>query len=76
MSSGRFPTIRSRECVRGLQRLGFEVVRQTGSHIRFRHPDGRAATVPSHGSVDLGRGITRSILQKAQVSLSDFLDAL
>ncbi|HHV57920.1 MAG TPA: addiction module toxin, HicA family [Firmicutes bacterium] len=30
--------------------LGFSRVRQKGSHVFFRHPDGRTATVPCHAS--------------------------
>ena len=31
-----------------LKRLGFDEVRQRGSHKQFRHPDGKGTTVPFH----------------------------
>ena len=34
---------------RVLQGLGFARVRQKGSHVFYRHPDGRTTTVPSQG---------------------------
>lgn len=36
------PVLKPREVIAILARLGFEEVRQRGSHKRFRHPDGRA----------------------------------
>lgn len=34
--------------VRALQKAGFVFVRQTGSHARLKHPDGRATSVAIH----------------------------
>lgn len=56
-----------------LRKQGFIEQRQAGSHLRFRHPDGRAVTVPMHGSRDLGRGLTTSILKDAGYSPDDYI---
>ncbi|MFN3333704.1 MAG: type II toxin-antitoxin system HicA family toxin, partial [Caldilinea sp.] len=40
------PVLRPVEVIAILDRLGFRQVRQRGSHIQYRHPDGRATTVP------------------------------
>jgi predicted RNA binding protein YcfA (HicA-like mRNA interferase family) len=40
----------ARELIAALTRDGFYFVRQTGSHQRYRHPDGRRATIAPHGS--------------------------
>lgn len=37
-----------RKVARRLRDFGFEPVSQEGSHVRFRHPDGRQAIVPRH----------------------------
>ena len=44
-----------------LKRMGFEPVRQKGSHIFYRHSDGRTTTVPSHPGRDLARPLIREI---------------
>jgi len=31
-----------------LEKLGFELIRQSGSHAVYRHPDGRWTIVPLH----------------------------
>lgn len=56
--------------------LGFVQVRQSGSHVRLRHPDGRAVTVPDHGRRDLKAGTVHGILRQARVSQQEFLEAL
>ena len=38
-----------------LRTLGFVQVRQEGSHVFYRHTDGRTTTVPNHGGRDLAR---------------------
>lgn len=68
----RMPTITAKIMISFLEHLGFQQVRQRGSHRFFRHPDGRTATVPDHRGEDLGRGITSKILRDAEVTRDDF----
>jgi predicted RNA binding protein YcfA (HicA-like mRNA interferase family) len=70
----RMPTITARVMVEFLKSLGFEQVRQKGSHKFFRHSDGRTATVPDHKGENLGRGITNKILKDVEVTREDFLN--
>ena len=57
---------------RALRRLGFEPVRENGSHVFYRHRDGRATTVPNHGARDLARPLVRAILGDIRISPEDF----
>jgi predicted RNA binding protein YcfA (HicA-like mRNA interferase family) len=45
-------SLSARELVSALERDGFVFVRQTGSHQRNRHQDGRRVTVAPHGRGD------------------------
>ncbi|MBK7958452.1 MAG: type II toxin-antitoxin system HicA family toxin [Bacteroidetes bacterium] len=47
-----------------LLKIGFEVVRITGSHHRFKHPDGRITTIPIHGNDDIPKGLLRKIIRE------------
>jgi len=47
---------------RVLLSLGFQPVRQKGSHVFYRHADGRVTTVPKHPGRDLSRPLIREIL--------------
>lgn len=69
----RLPTIGPALMVRFLKELGFKKSRQHGSHIFFRHSDGRTVTVPFHKGEDLGRGLMNRILHDADVSRDFFL---
>ena len=70
------PILRARELIDALQKSGFIIVRQKGSHIRLRHPDGRVVTVPVHSGQDIGRGLLRKILRDADLSIEDLLQLL
>lgn len=72
----RIPALRAREIIRAMERLGFESIRQRGSHIRLIHPDGRRATVPNHGATEFRREFILDLLKQAQINVSDFLAAL
>ncbi|MEO8129120.1 MAG: type II toxin-antitoxin system HicA family toxin [Bryobacteraceae bacterium] len=43
------PGARADEFRRAAVKLGFLKARQTGSHERWRHQDGRSVTIPVHG---------------------------
>jgi predicted RNA binding protein YcfA (HicA-like mRNA interferase family) len=55
-----------------LLRLGFYVVRQKGSHVFYRHPDGRTTTLPNHPGRDLARPLVREILREIELTPDDF----
>ena len=65
--------LKAAEVLSALTQAGFQRVRQRGSHVRLRHPDGRVVTVPEHGAHDLGRGLLRKILRDAEISVEEFL---
>ena len=57
---------------RVLKHLGFELVRQKGSHAYYRHSDGRVTVLPMHRGEDLGRGLLRAILRDIEISPEEF----
>jgi predicted RNA binding protein YcfA (HicA-like mRNA interferase family) len=59
-----------------LLRLGFEAVRQKGSHVFYRHTDGRTTTLPNHGNRDIARPLMREILREISVSPDEFVKLL
>ena len=62
---------KSRDVLRRLQRAGFEVRRQSGSHVVLRHADGRQTYVPMH-TRDVPKGTFRAILKQAELSEEEF----
>lgn len=56
-----------RKLVKVLRQHGFEQIRQKGSHVFFRHMDGRTTVVPNHSGRDIPPGLVRKIVADAQL---------
>jgi predicted RNA binding protein YcfA (HicA-like mRNA interferase family) len=67
------PVFKPREVISILHQLGFQEVRQSGSHIQFRHADGRCTTVPFHTGRDLSAILLRQIAKDIGMTVQDFL---
>jgi len=59
------------EVLAKLKRAGFELKRQSGSHVVLRHPDRRQTYVSMH-TRDLPIGTLKSILHQANLTLEEF----
>lgn len=70
----KLPIISGATCVQALSRIGYEVVRQRGSHVRLTHAHRRSLTVLMHKA--LTRGTLHGILQDADLSVDAFLALL
>ena len=57
---------------KALKELGFDFVRQKGSHLRFAHPDGRKTTVPSHSGENIGPKLLNKIAKDIGVEKEEF----
>ncbi|MCC7373816.1 MAG: type II toxin-antitoxin system HicA family toxin [Verrucomicrobiales bacterium] len=71
----KLPQISGAELVRALQKVGFTVRRQHGSHIILRRDDPYAQTVvPNHRQLD--RGTLRAILRQADITPEELVGLL
>jgi predicted RNA binding protein YcfA (HicA-like mRNA interferase family) len=68
------PLLRPQIVVKTLERLGWQVARQRGSHIIMTKA-GHIATlsIPNHSEV--ARGTLRALIQRAGLTLEEFLKA-
>ena len=64
--------ISGRKMCKVVERLGFIRKHQTGSHVRYFHPDGRKTVVPVHGNEELGKGLLNEILKQIKLSREDY----
>jgi predicted RNA binding protein YcfA (HicA-like mRNA interferase family) len=67
------PVLKPREVIAILVAIGFVEVRQRGSHKQFRHPDGRATTVPFHAGRDISPILLRQIAKDTGLTMDEFL---
>lgn len=72
----RLPIVDFKMMEKVLHHLGFVAVRQKGSHVFYRHPDGRTTTVPNHAGRDLARPLVREILREIQLTPDEFQEEL
>ena len=71
----RLPVVSGRECVKALERAGFVVRRQTGSHIVLtRESPFAQLIVPDHR--ELKRGTLRRIIRDAGLTVEEFAGLL
>jgi predicted RNA binding protein YcfA (HicA-like mRNA interferase family) len=70
----RLPRISAAEAVRVLEKAGFFLARQSGSHRIFKNAEGRRVTVPYHSGKELHPKILKSILRDADLTVEEFLE--
>ena len=76
----KLPQITGKELVAALQRAGFEIARQRGSHVQLRKtlPDGKKATfpVPVHAGQTIKTGTLHGILRLARLTDDELIALL
>lgn len=75
--SPALPVVKPRECLRALQKAGFYIAHQTGSHARLFHNNRTElkVTLPIH-TKDIPTGTLKSILRQANLSVEEFIELL
>ena len=61
------------QAARGNAPAGFKETRRRGSHRQFRHPDGRATTIPFHKGRDISPILLRQVAKDIELTLDKFL---
>ncbi len=59
-----------------LFQLGFQKIRQKGSHVFYSHQDGRYTTIPFHGNREIGPVLLKTILKEIKLEREDFQNYL
>ena len=70
--SGKLPRVTAAEVIRVLERSGFLLARQSGSHKIFRNEEGKRATVPFHSGRILHPKVLRGVLREANLTMEEF----
>ncbi len=71
----KLPTISGHEAIKCFEKLGYEIVRQRGSHVRMRHKSNtskKPLTIPLHKSI--GKGLLRKLIRDAEISADKLLE--
>ena len=66
----KLASIRPKDLVRALGKLGFYKHNQVGSHATFKHADGRRVTIPLHNR-ELKKGLLHGILKDVDMNIEE-----
>ena len=71
MSNG-LPKATAEEAIRVVERLGFSVVRQSGSHRIYKNSRGTRVTIPFHAGKTLHPKVVKAILRDTGLAPEEF----
>ena len=74
--SEKLPRITADQIIRVLEKKGFSLSRQSGSHRIYKNLEGKRVTVPYHRGKTLHPKILASILRDAEISREELRDIL
>jgi predicted RNA binding protein YcfA (HicA-like mRNA interferase family) len=72
----KLPSVTAPELIAALEKVGFSIVRQKGSHLRMKHEDGRVVTIPVHAGKVIGKGLLLKILRDADLTKEALIELL
>ncbi|MDJ0633813.1 MAG: type II toxin-antitoxin system HicA family toxin [Xenococcaceae cyanobacterium MO_188.B29] len=71
----KLPVVSGSECIKALEKVGFAIARQRGSHIVLvRENPKNTVIVPNHKELD--RGTLRAIIRQAELTVDEFIQLL
>lgn len=72
----KLPKVTAGEVIRVLERVGFSLARQSGSHKIYKNKEGKRVTIPYHGRRTLHPKVLQSILRDADLTVEKFKELL
>ncbi len=73
----KLPILSGDQAVKCFEKLGYQMVRQHGSHIRMHHKfdkNKKPLTIPRHKT--LGKGLLRKLIRDADINIEDLINLL
>ena len=72
----KLPRLNARQIVVVLEKAGFSLARQSGSHMIYKNAAGKRATVPFHGPTILHPKLLKAIMRDADISAEQLQELL
>lgn len=60
----KLPKLTGKELAKIIEKFGFVYSHTTGSHMVYKHSDGRRTTIPHHSGEEIGPGLLTKIIKK------------
>ena len=68
----QYPTVKSKEFIKVIEKLGFYFDRQKGSHTIQKNNDGRIVVIPIHSGKDLKQGTLMGMIEDIGIDKDRF----
>jgi predicted RNA binding protein YcfA (HicA-like mRNA interferase family) len=68
----RLPNVRAKDIIRALEKAGFELTRQKGSHVSMEHPISERTTIVPLHSGEFPRWMLKQIIRDAGLTEDEF----
>jgi len=72
----KLPRVTAAGIIKVLEKVGFSLARQSGSHKIYKNAKGRRVTVPYHSRKTLHPKVLQSILRDADITVDRFIEIL
>ena len=66
----------AKKVIKALEKIGLQQIRQKGSHLFMRHPDGSTTIITVHPGEDVGKGMIRKIINDAKITRDKWLELI
>lgn len=71
----KLPRLNGKKLAGIVEKLGFTHSHTTGSHMVYKHEDGRITVIPFHSGEEIGPGLLNKIIKKdLKISREEFLE--
>jgi len=74
--SEKLPRVPAGKVIKVLERIGFVLARQSGSHKIYKNKEGRRVTVPYHSGKILHPKVLKSILRDSDLTVDRFKELM
>ena len=71
-----YPSVKAKEFIKVIEKLGFYLDRQKGSHAIYKDSQGRRVVVPIHLGKDLKQGTLLGMIQDIGIDKETFFELL
>ena len=72
----QYPTVKAKEFIKVIEKLGFYFDRQKGSHAIYKNDDGRRVVIPTHSGKDLKQGTLMGMIEDIGIDKNRFFKLL
>ena len=72
----QYPTVKAKEFIKVIEKLGFYFDRQKGSHAVYKNNDGRRVVIPIHSGKDLKQGTLMGMIEDIGIDKDRFFKLL